>query len=217
MRRDHRPVPSAALLTESCRIMTLGNRRDVTCVLATSRDHGAQETDPPAVASLAKRRLTWLVHVTAIIASCEPPKVVGKVTSSVTMTGVPEVYGMPKTDRNHVRLPAQELPAYQEDWLEGDADPPAHGPVGPEASLYRWQNSMTDRGSLNTDEATTHVPLSSRNCSTVPQGASRSPEVLVIGLGYVGLPLAAEASRAGLTVTGFDTNRAVSGQTRITG
>jgi UDP-N-acetyl-D-mannosaminuronate dehydrogenase len=31
----------------------------------------------------------------------------------------------------------------------------------------------------------------------------------VIGLGYVGLPLAVEASRAGLTVTGFDTNRAV--------
>jgi UDP-N-acetyl-D-glucosamine dehydrogenase len=36
-----------------------------------------------------------------------------------------------------------------------------------------------------------------------------SPEVLVIGLGYVGLPLAAEASRAGLTVTGFDTDDAV--------
>ena len=31
----------------------------------------------------------------------------------------------------------------------------------------------------------------------------------MIGLGYVGLPLAVEASRAGLTVTGFDTNRAV--------
>jgi UDP-N-acetyl-D-mannosaminuronate dehydrogenase len=31
----------------------------------------------------------------------------------------------------------------------------------------------------------------------------------VIGLGYVGLPLAVEASRAGLTVTGFDTNRTV--------
>lgn len=68
---------------------------------------------------------------------------------------------------------------------------------------------MTDRGSLNTDEAMTHVPLSSRSYSTGPQGASRSPEVLVIGLGYAGLPLAVEASRAGLRVTGFDTNRAV--------
>jgi hypothetical protein len=36
----------------------------------------------------------------------------------------------PKADGpEHVRLPAQELPAYQEDWLEGDADPRAHGPV----------------------------------------------------------------------------------------
>src|SRR5262245_63252394 len=55
----------------------------------------------------------------------------------------------------------------------------------------------------------THVPPSSRSCSSGPQGHSRSPEVLVIGLGYVGLPLAVEASRAGLTVTGFDTDRAV--------
>jgi len=83
-----------------------------------------------------QRRLAWLVHVTAIITSCVPPKVVGEVTSSVTVTGVPEVYGLPKTGRNHVRFPAQELPAYQEDWFEGDADPQAHGPVGPEASLY---------------------------------------------------------------------------------
>lgn len=90
----------------------------------------AQETDPPAKASLTKRRLTWLVHVTAIITSCVPPKVVGELTSSVTATGVPEVYGLPKTGRNHVRFPAQELPAYQEDWFEGDADPQAHGPVG---------------------------------------------------------------------------------------
>ena len=65
------------------------------------------------------------------------------------------------------------------------------------------------RGSLNTDEAMTHVSPTSRSCSSRPQGTSRSPEVLVIGLGYVGLPLAIEASRAGLTVTGFDTNRAV--------
>ena len=88
--------------------MTLGDRRDVTCVLATSRYYGAQKTDPPVIASLAKWRLTWLVHVTAIITSCEPPKVVGEVTSSVTVTGVPEVYGLPKTDWNHVSFPAQE-------------------------------------------------------------------------------------------------------------
>ena len=110
--------------------MTLGDRRDVASLLATSRDHGAQETDPPAKASLAKRRLTWLVDVTAIMTSCVLPKVVGEVTSSVTATGVPEVYGLPKTGWNHVRFPAQELPAYQEDWLEGDAARPAHGPVG---------------------------------------------------------------------------------------
>ena len=32
------------------------------------------------------------------------------------------------------------------------------------------------------------------------------PSVAVIGLGYVGLPLALEASRAGMVVTGFDTS-----------
>jgi UDP-N-acetyl-D-glucosamine dehydrogenase len=62
---------------------------------------------------------------------------------------------------------------------------------------------------LKTDEAMTHVSPSSRSCFSCVQGTSRSPEVLVIGLGYVGLPLAVEASRAGLTVTGFDTNGAV--------
>jgi UDP-N-acetyl-D-glucosamine dehydrogenase len=35
------------------------------------------------------------------------------------------------------------------------------------------------------------------------------PDLLVIGLGYVGLPLAAEACRAGLTVTGYDVSPAV--------
>jgi UDP-N-acetyl-D-mannosaminuronate dehydrogenase len=35
------------------------------------------------------------------------------------------------------------------------------------------------------------------------------PDVLVIGLGYVGLPLAAEATRCGLTVTGYDPSGAV--------
>ena len=66
-----------------------------------------------------------LLHVTAIITPCVPPKVVGEVTSSVTATGVPEVYGLPKTGRNHVGS-GQELPAYQEDWLEG-GDPGAPG------------------------------------------------------------------------------------------
>ena len=40
----------------------------------------------------------------------------------------------------------------------------------------------------------------------------KKPELLVIGLGYVGLALAAEASRSGLTVIGFDTNAAVACQ-----
>ena len=31
-------------------------------------------------------------------------------------------------------------------------------------------------------------------------------DVLVIGLGYVGLPLAVQAARAGFRVTGFDTS-----------
>jgi UDP-N-acetyl-D-glucosamine dehydrogenase len=34
-------------------------------------------------------------------------------------------------------------------------------------------------------------------------------ELLVIGLGYAGLPLAAEAGRCGLTVTGYDPSREV--------
>src|SRR5690348_12480434 len=37
----------------------------------------------------------------------------------------------------------------------------------------------------------------------------QSPQLLVIGLGYAGLPLAGEASRSGLTVTGYDTSEAV--------
>jgi UDP-N-acetyl-D-glucosamine dehydrogenase len=39
--------------------------------------------------------------------------------------------------------------------------------------------------------------------------AGQDPDLLVIGLGYVGLPLAAEACRAGLTVTGYDVSLAV--------
>jgi UDP-N-acetyl-D-glucosamine dehydrogenase len=46
------------------------------------------------------------------------------------------------------------------------------------------------------------------------------PDLLVVGLGYVGLPLAAEASRSGLTVVGYDTDPGVvdglnSGQSHI--
>jgi UDP-N-acetyl-D-glucosamine dehydrogenase len=37
----------------------------------------------------------------------------------------------------------------------------------------------------------------------------QGPDVLVIGLGYVGLPLAAEATRCGLTVTGYDPDEGV--------
>jgi len=66
-----------------------------------------------AKASLAKGPLTWLADVTAIITSCVPPKVVGEVTSSVTATGVLEVYGLPRTGRNHVRFPAHKC------WTEG--------------------------------------------------------------------------------------------------
>ena len=42
-------------------------------------------------------------------------------------------------------------------------------------------------------------------------GASllRDPDLLVIGLGYVGLPLAAEAARRGLTVAGYDPDHTV--------
>ena len=36
-------------------------------------------------------------------------------------------------------------------------------------------------------------------------------DVLVIGLGYVGLPLAVEAARAGFRVTGFDTSAEITG------
>ena len=34
----------------------------------------------------------------------------------------------------------------------------------------------------------------------------RAQDALVIGLGYVGLPLAVQAARAGFQVTGFDTS-----------
>jgi UDP-N-acetyl-D-glucosamine dehydrogenase len=37
----------------------------------------------------------------------------------------------------------------------------------------------------------------------------QAPDALVIGLGYVGLPLAAEATRSGLTVVGYDVSPAV--------
>src|SRR5262252_2559559 len=41
---------------------------------------------------------------------------------------------------------------------------------------------------------------------------SRSAHVGVIGLGYVGLPLAVEFARAGFTVTGFDVDAGKIGQ-----
>ena len=38
---------------------------------------------------------------------------------------------------------------------------------------------------------------------------SHDPDVLIIGLGYVGLPLAAEAIRCGLAVVGYDLDETV--------
>ncbi len=64
-----------------------------------------------------------------------------------------------------------------------------------------WPDRITDKGgslSLNS-----HVSQA--------QGAAHihDPDLLVVGLGYVGLPLAAEASRSGLTVNGYDLNEAL--------
>jgi UDP-N-acetyl-D-glucosamine dehydrogenase len=48
-------------------------------------------------------------------------------------------------------------------------------------------------------------------CSSSTRGVrvGDDPDLVVIGLGYVGLPLAAEASRSGLAVIGFDVSDAV--------
>ena len=45
--------------------------------------------------------------------------------------------------------------------------------------------------------------------STLKQRLLEKPTIGVIGLGYVGLPLAEAASAAGLRVAGLDTDRAV--------
>jgi UDP-N-acetyl-D-glucosamine dehydrogenase len=45
--------------------------------------------------------------------------------------------------------------------------------------------------------------------TTVHEGPDDGPDLLVLGLGYVGLPLAAESVRAGLRVTGYDVDRCV--------
>jgi hypothetical protein len=57
-----------------------------------------------ALASLVNRRLTWIVQVTAIITPCVLPQVVGEVTSSVTVTALPEVYLLPKAGWNDGRF-----------------------------------------------------------------------------------------------------------------
>ena len=54
-----------------------------------------------------------------------------------------------------------------------------------------------------------------------PTAHVQGPDVLVIGLGYVGLPLAAEAARSGLAVVGYDINPEVvnglnSGRSHVT-
>jgi len=48
----------ASVTTKSRRLMTHRDRCNLRCILATTKDHSAQETDPPAIASLANRRLT---------------------------------------------------------------------------------------------------------------------------------------------------------------
>ena len=48
-----------------------------------------------------------------------------------------------------------------------------------------------------------------RSATKVPFPHVQGPDVLIIGLGYVGLPLAAEAARCGLAVVGYDPDDAV--------
>jgi len=48
------------------------------------------------------------------------------------------------------------------------------------------------------------------SCGAGVEGDRMSFDVLVIGLGYVGLPLAHEAAFSGLKVAGYDVNRPVS-------
>jgi hypothetical protein len=38
-----------------------------------------------------------MIHVTAVITPCVPPKVVGQVTSLIMVTALPEVYGLPRS------------------------------------------------------------------------------------------------------------------------
>jgi hypothetical protein len=52
-----------------------------------------------------------MIHVTAIITPCVPPKVVGQVTSLIMVTALPEVYGLPKGGPERREVPAPELPA----------------------------------------------------------------------------------------------------------
>ncbi len=54
--------------------------------------------------------------------------------------------------------------------------------------------------------------MAHRKSAVTPNGKPHGdpdPDLLVIGLGYVGLPLAAEAARSGLMVTGYDLSPAV--------
>jgi UDP-N-acetyl-D-glucosamine dehydrogenase len=55
------------------------------------------------------------------------------------------------------------------------------------------------------------APAASRGLGPSVLARSNDPDVLVIGLGYVGLPLAAEACRSGLTVAGYDISHSVAG------
>jgi hypothetical protein len=71
---------------------------------STPRRSRASRSLADALASLVNGRLTWIVHVTAIITPCVLPQVVGEVTSSVTVTTLPEVYLLPKARWNDGRF-----------------------------------------------------------------------------------------------------------------
>ena len=56
------------------------------------------------------------------------------------------------------------------------------------------------------------VPVSTHHASILELIASRKAKVGIIGLGYVGLPLAVEFARVGFDVTGFDVDQAKTSQ-----
>jgi hypothetical protein len=148
MRRDHRPVHGASTTNQK----SLSHDAPVIARCHVCPGHKQRSrrsrNGSSGYSESRQRRLTWLVHVTAIITSCEPPKVVGEITSSVTVTGVPEVYGLPKTDRNHVGLPARSCLPIRRTGSKATLIPGRMARQGRKRLFTRWQNSMTDRGAL---------------------------------------------------------------------